>query len=532
MMSACNVSSNHNSQAGIDVPPLVDSTKANPNQNNEASKEAEEADVINNEEGTFEEEISKEETFREEAPKEAVKEDAAEEGAVKEDNQEEGSKEDQTSSLQDENKINDDKNETTEINNSPEAEDNTGVNDSEVNDNIEEEVSPEADFNQDENITFMSVNKENVPINDINVDAFKTVEALDTTMTTNRIPVSPDNPLAIETTVSEYSMPADSSNIYNYREEKFNVFNNTYDCVDGCWKFTGTEQRGFYFYSINDDYFFKNDPTLPKMKRCFLINNNFYMEYLDTEDRFYAPYEDEEGNIYAECGKYTAGGYSENPDLYISKMDQDGRTLAKIHINDLHDKGLNYAGFTFIKKDIIAVIFKSSMDNSELATQLQIIDVKNEKMINIINLEDEVSLNIKSDGDYFVLISNSYQRVYVFDADTYELVNTVDTTKCKELCVYEWKVNDWDVGGYSNLSYELDIKDGQLYFLRHSGIYVTDCMKSAFYKQLDGSLFADFRNQLNKYTSFYVGKDNDFFILGVNVDEESATTMWHYTKTD
>jgi hypothetical protein len=49
---------------------------------------------------------------------------------------------------------------------------------------------------------------------------------------------------------------------------------------------------------------------------------------------------------------------------------------------------------------------------------------------------------------------------------------------------------------------------------------------------MDGSQFADFRNQLYKYTSFYVGKDEDFYILGVNVDEESATTLWHYAKAE
>jgi hypothetical protein len=78
----------------------------------------------------------------------------------------------------------------------------------------------------------------------------------------------------------------------------------------------------------------------------------------------------------------------------------------------------------------------------------------------------------------------------------------------------------------------VDIKNGQLYLLRHSGIYVTDCRKSEFSKLLDGTQFADFRNQLNRYMDFYVGENNDFYLLGVYVDEESATTLWHYTQTD
>jgi hypothetical protein len=396
----------------------------------------------------------------------------------------------------------------------------------------ENENGANTDITQKSDVDFMIINKENVPEYYINVDEAKPVEALNLDLSSKWIPVSQDNPVSVETTLSENSPQANIMSINNYEEEKFDVFRYTYDCVNGCWRFTEAAQRGFYFYSMHDMSDPENRSDWPRMRRCYYSDGSFQTEYLDTEDWFYAPYEDKEGNIYAECGRYISGGMSENPDIYISKMDQNGKTISKIRISELQTDGLTYLGFACIKKDIIAIIFNQTMENTKQGTQLQLIDLKNQKMTAILHLGDEISLKVKSDGDYFILTSASFQKVYVFDADTYELKNTVDTTKCKELCVYEWRVNDFESGRYSNLSYNVDIKDGKLYFLRHSGVYVTDCLKSEFYMLLDGSLFTDFMNQLYVYTSFFVGKDEDFYLLGVGVDEESATTMWHYTIKD
>ncbi len=55
-------------------------------------------------------------------------------------------------------------------------------------------------------------------------------------------------------------------------------------------------------------------------------------------------------------------------------------------------------------------------------------------------------------------------------------------------------------------------------------------MESDFYQLLDGKQYKDFLNQNYIYTSFYVGKDETFYILGVFFDEESATELWQYKK--
>lgn len=381
-------------------------------------------------------------------------------------------------------------------------------------------------------LDFMLISKDNVPEYYITVEEAKPVESLNLDMSAKWLPVSQDYPISIETSLSQSSLPADIMNVGNYEEEKQDVFRYTYDCVNGCWRFTETAQRGFYFYSVHDMSDAENRSDWPRMRRCYYSDGSFHTEYLETDDWFYAPYEDEEGNIYAECGKYILGGMSENPDIYISKMDQTGKTLANIRISDLQAEDLTYLGFAYIKKDTVAIIYSQTLENTKQGTQLQIIDLKAKKMTAILHLEDEITLKVKSDGNYFVLTSASYQKVYVFDINTYELKNTVDTTKCKELCVYEWRANDFESGKYSNLSYNVDIKDGKLYFLRHSGIYVTDCLKSEFSKLLDGLSFADFLRQQYVYTSFFVGKDEDFYLLGVYVDEESATKLWHYTKKE
>lgn len=370
----------------------------------------------------------------------------------------------------------------------------------------------------------LNISKDKVSVDNISVKDTKPVEALDSTMSTEWMELSENNPISIETSISQSSNPADLTKMQHYWEAKYKISNYTYDLFNGCWRFTETAGNNFYYYSMLDEFTINYSPNAPIMKRFYLSDGVFYMEHVDSEEMFYDPYEDEEGNIYAIFGDYMARKYT-----YISKMDSHGKTLAKIRISDLLGDGLTFEGFSLIKQDIIAVLFTGNKNNKRI-TQLQVIDMRKEKMLKIINLEDGSSRFIKSDGEHFILCSSSFQKVYVFDTDSYKLVNTVDTTKCKELGEYEWMTNGWERGRYSNLSYDVDIKDGKIYFLRHSGIYVTDCMKSEFYKILDGSRYADFKNQLYKYTSFFVGENEEFYILGVYDDAESATFMWHYTK--
>lgn len=408
-------------------------------------------------------------------------------------------------------------------------------NQSDIEESIEEKTDEKTDDDgqKQAKITEMpeiSIKEENAIQITVEVPEYKTVEAYDPTLYPGWVLVSQDNPLSIETTLSINSEKAKADDIQDYTEETFPVFQYTYDCVDGCWKFTKSAQRNFYFYIMNDDYTQSNDKETPKMIRSYLSDGTFVKEYLNTDDWFYAPYEDDKGNIYAECGRYIAGGHKENPSISIYQMNSGGKTLRKVDVADILDKDTQYKGFSMIKKNIIAVLTEQTLDDG-VESQLKIIDISKKEILAVIHLNDQVMMNIKSDGDYFALISSSYQSVYVFDANTYQIMNTIDTTKCKELCVYEWKVNDWENGKYANLSYELDIKDGTIYFLRHSGIYKVDCLGTEFTKVMDGSGYVSFNNQLNKFLSFFVGENDDFYILGVYVDEESATTMWHYTKT-
>ena len=36
-----------------------------------------------------------------------------------------------------------------------------------------------------------------------------------------------------------------------------------------------------------------------------------------------------------------------------------------------------------------------------------------------------INVKLKSDGNQFIVVSNTYQRVYVFDANTYAYENTI-----------------------------------------------------------------------------------------------------------
>jgi len=204
-------------------------------------------------------------------------------------------------------------------------------------------------------------------------------------------------------------------------------------------------------------------------------------------------------------------------------------TLRKISVDDIIGSNAEYKGFALIKDNVIAILSVCEGHNTK-ESRIQIIDMEKNKLLAEIIISEEVLKNIKSDGEYFTIISSSYQNVYVIDAKTYQLVNMIDITKCIELCVYEWKVNDWENGKYNNLSFELDIKNGIIYFLRHSGIYRINCLETEITKVFDGASYQSFYDQLNKFTSFLVGDNEDFYILSVYVDEEAATTMWHYTK--
>ena len=408
---------------------------------------------------------------------------------------------------------------TNKLNQSDRGESPEGKTD--TDDQIQAKISERSD---------VSINEENAIQITVEVPEPRTVDAYDPTLYPGWVMVSQDNPVSIETTLSINSEEAKADNIQEYEEETFPVFKYTYDCVDGCWEFTKSARNNFYFYIMNDECFLSDDTNTPKMIRSYLSGDTFVKEYLKTDDWFYAPYEDYKGNIYAECGRYIAGGYNENPRISIYQMNSAGITLRKVAVADIVDKEMQYKGFAMIKKNIIAVLAEHTQD-TRVESQIKIIDINLKKVLAVINLNDQVTMNIKSDGDYFTAISSSYQSVYVFDANTFQLLNTVDTTKCKELCVYEWQVNDWENGNYANLTFELDIKDGKIYFLRHSGIYKMDCLGTEVTKVMDVAGYTSFQNQLNKFTSFFVGENDDFYILGVFVDEESATTMWHYTKS-
>lgn len=375
--------------------------------------------------------------------------------------------------------------------------------------------------------TDTKINDENAINITVKTPVHKNVEASDPTAYPGWVTVSPDNPISIETTLSINSEKAKADDIQEYEEEIIPVFEYTYDCVDGCWKFTKSAKNNFYFYKMNDACYPADDTNTPKMIRSYQSGDTFVEEHLNTEDWFYAPYEDYKGNIYAECGRYIAGGVKDNPCLSIYQMNSAGKTLRKVNVADIVDKDTQYKGFALIKENIIAVLTEHTQ-GTKVKSQLKIIDINMKKLLAVINLNDQITMEIKSDGDYFALISSSYQSVYVFDANTFQLLNTVDTTKCKELCDYEWDVNDGENGKYNNLTFKLDIKDGKIYFLRNSGVYRMECLGTEITKLLDGMEYSSFNKQFI-YTSFFVGENDDFYILGVCVDEESATTMWHYT---
>lgn len=387
----------------------------------------------------------------------------------------------------------------------------------------------ESIYQEEKKIDKSKVNMEEVPIFDIYVDDVKKLEKIEHYKTIEDY--YSEKVISVENSLSYYSKQADKTNLKNYKVDHHNVFKYTYDLINGCWSLTKTRDKKFNLYSINDEgnnskYYINST----KMRRCYLDGGVWKEEYLNTEDCFYRPYEDNSGNIYAECGKQPTWERGATDKVYIKKLNSKGKTLAKVEIKDYFQEGLNYLGFLYIKKDMIALIFEQKVEESKYITQVQFIDISKNKLIMKINLQDKISLrNLKSDGDYFIIGSESNQKVYVFDANTFKLINTIDTTLCKELCSFEF---DPYSELYDKFDYMVDINNGKVYFLRHSGIFVTDVRKSEFHMLLDGAQYKDFLNQIFVYSSFLVGKDEDFYILGVGFDEESATDLWHYTLSE
>ncbi len=368
----------------------------------------------------------------------------------------------------------------------------------------------------------------NIPIINIQVDDPKAINPLKTDKAS---PTPIEKPIFMDNTLSIKCANANTSKLCDYKEKHYNVFNYTYDMVSGCWNFTPSENKGFYLYSMHDE---GNDSKyhvgLSKMRRCYLEGGFLKEEYLDTKDVFYEPYEDKDGNIYAECGRDEPWQQISNDKLFIKKMNSKGKTLSKICVGGFDSKQLNYFGFAYIKKDTIALLFHRTAEDAKQITVIQIIDMRYNQLLRIINIYDDIVRNTKSDDSHFIIPSASYQKVYVFDANTFQLVNTIDTTKCKEICAYELEPYCDNDFVYNKLGYDLYLKNDKIYFLRHSGIYYTDLMKSNFYQLLDGNQYKDFLNQNYIYTSFCVGEDEDFYILGVAFDEESATELWQYKK--
>ena len=154
----------------------------------------------------------------------------------------------------------------------------------------------------------------------------KTIEAYEPSMNSGWVKVSPDNPISIETTLSVNSKVANADGIQEYDEETYPVFQYTYDCVDGCWKFTKSAKNNFYFYKMNDECFSSSDTNTPKMIRNYL-----------SDDRF--------------------------------------------------DKEIQYKGFSMIKEDIIAVLTEKNQ-GYKVNSQVYIINISTKKILAVINLNE------------------------------------------------------------------------------------------------------------------------------------------------
>ncbi len=354
-----------------------------------------------------------------------------------------------------------------------------------------------------------------------------------------KVPAPTYMPIYKDSELSLNSPLADTSLLYDYKETLLSVYKYTDGNSGGNWQLTKSFGKDFYIYTGNGNTirYTEEDPIiegLPLMRRSYLKGNKLIEEFLYTEYWFQNPYEDESGNIYAEVGRTSPlFPYSQISidKLFIVKMNSKGSIINKICVGDYESDDLEYDGFYYLRKDTIALIFEKTSSKSWEYAQIIIIDLNKNEVNATIKITDKFVGEpfIKSDGNHFILSSRSFEKVFVYDTHSYELVNTIDTTKCKELSAYELDT-DTSADGYTRISYSTDIRDGKVYFLRHSGIYVTDYMKSEFYKLVDGSNYDGLRNQNNTYTSFSVGSNEEFYILGTDYNAESATHLWCYRK--
>lgn len=347
-----------------------------------------------------------------------------------------------------------------------------------------------------------------------------------------KVPTPTNMPISIDSELSVNSPLADTSLTHNYKELYLPVYKYTGDYYGGCWNFTKSYKRDFNLYT---NYFTGSlvDDTeyVGYMRRSYLDGNNtFQEEKLGYTSVFFSPYEDEEGNIYAEVGKTSRYSKISNDKLFISKMNTKGNTISKICVGDYDEEDLVYQKYIVVKKNVVALFFDKYKNNKWQSSEIKFIDMEDNVIKKVLTFENEVSyLSPKSDGNYYIITADSFHEVYVYDTNTYELVNTIDTTKCKELTAYE--LNYHMTGKpYDSYTYDTDIRDGKVYFLRHSGIYVTDCLKSEFYQLLDGTKYETFSNMINQFTSFLVGSKGDFYIMSIPYNAESPVDFWHYTR--
>ncbi len=343
---------------------------------------------------------------------------------------------------------------------------------------------------------------------------------------------TPTMPISIDSELSVNSPLADTSLTHNYKESFLKVYKYTQDYYGGCWDFTKSYKNDFNLYT---NYFTGSlvDDTeyVGYMRRSYLDSNNtFKEEMLGYTSVFFSPYEDEDGNIYAEVGKTSLYSKITNDKLFISKMNTKGNIISKICVGDYDEDDLVYQNYILVKKNTVALFFDKYKDGKWQSSEIKFINMEDSEINKVLTFKNRVSyLSPKSDGNYYIITADSFNEVYVYDTNTYELVNTIDTTKCKELTTYE--LNYHMTGQpYDSYTYDTDIRDGKVYFLRHSGIYVTDCLKSEFYQLLDGTKYETFSNMINQFTSLLVGSKGDFYIMSISYNAESPVDFWHYTR--
>ncbi|MFT4146904.1 MAG: hypothetical protein QM644_20885 [Mobilitalea sp.] len=350
-----------------------------------------------------------------------------------------------------------------------------------------------------------------------------------------KVPTPTYMPISIDSELSVNSPLADTSLTHTYKESYLKVYKYTEDIAGVTWDFTKSYEREFNlytnFFTGTTDDLVNGTKYIGAMRRSYLDNNKtFKEELLGYKQKFYSPYEDEDGNIYAEIGKTSLYSKISNDKLFIVKMNTKGNIISRICVGDYDEDDLVYQNYILVKKNTLALFFDKYENKTWKHSEIKFINIDDNVINKVITFETEVSyLTPKSDGNYYIITADSFHEVFVYDVNTYELVNTIDTTKCKELTTYE--LNYHMTGQpYDSYTYDTDIRDGKVYFLRHSGIYVTDCLKSEFYQLLDGSKYEAFSNMINQFTSFLVGSNGDFYLMSIYYNAESPVDFWHYTR--